>query len=83
MGVCAFEQNRPTIDNMEAYGAAALLPVVVDTVLAFVGKGYSVDPLLRSWPELKRPAVEEAIRLASESLQTCYMRPAQGTEAPA
>jgi len=53
--------------------------VPVDTVLAFLAKGYSVDQLLRSWPELKRPAVEEAIRLASESLQTCYVAPVQGT----
>ncbi len=33
----------------------------VDTVLTFLTKGYSVDQLLRSWPELTRPAVEEAI----------------------
>jgi uncharacterized protein (DUF433 family) len=46
--------------------------VPVDTVLTFLAKGYSVDQMLRSWPELTRPAVEEAIRLASESLQTCY-----------
>ena len=57
--------------------------VPVDTVLAFLAKGYSVDQLLRSWPELRRPAVEEAIRLASESLQTCYVTPVQGTEAVA
>ena len=35
--------------------------VPVDTVLTFLAKGYSVDQLLRSWPELTRPAVEEAI----------------------
>jgi uncharacterized protein (DUF433 family) len=46
--------------------------VPVDTVLTFLAKGYSVDQMLRSWPELTRSAVEEAIRLASESLQTCY-----------
>ena len=57
--------------------------VPVDTVLAFLAKGYSVDQLLRSWPELKRPAVEEAIRLASESLQACYVTPRQGREAMA
>jgi len=55
--------------------------VPVDTVLAFLAKGYSVDQLLRSWPELIRPAVEEAILLASESLQTCYVAPLQGAEA--
>ena len=39
--------------------------VPVDTVLTFLAKGYSVDQLLRSWPELTRPAVKEAISLAS------------------
>ena len=46
--------------------------VPVDTVLTFLAKGYSVDHLLRSWPELTRPAVEEAIALASQSLQARY-----------
>ena len=46
--------------------------VPVDAVLTFLAKGYSVDQLLRSWPELTRPAVEEAISLASQSLQVCY-----------
>ncbi len=46
--------------------------VPVDTVLTFLAKGYSVDQLLRSWPELTRPAVEEAISLASQSLQARY-----------
>jgi uncharacterized protein (DUF433 family) len=46
--------------------------VPVDTVLTFLAKGYSVDQLLRSWPELTQPAVEEAISLASQSLQTRY-----------
>lgn len=43
--------------------------VPVETVLTFLAKGYSVDQLLRSWPELLRPAVEEAIYLASQALQ--------------
>lgn len=41
--------------------------VPVDTVLAFLAKGYSVDQLLRSWPELTRTAIEEAILIASQS----------------
>jgi len=49
--------------------------VPVDTVLTFLAKGYSVDQLLRSWPELTRPAVEEAIYLASQSLQARYPAP--------
>jgi uncharacterized protein (DUF433 family) len=47
--------------------------VPVDTVPTSLAKGYSVDQLLRSWPELTRPAVEEAIYLASQSLQTHYV----------
>ncbi len=46
--------------------------IPVDTVLIFLAKGYSVDQLLRSWPELSRPAVEEAIHLASQTLQRHY-----------
>lgn len=46
--------------------------VPVDTVLTFLAKGYTIDQLLRSWPELQRSAVEEAIRLASASLQERY-----------
>jgi uncharacterized protein (DUF433 family) len=46
--------------------------IPVDTVLAFLAKGYSVDQLLRSWPELTRAAIEEAIALASRSLQIRY-----------
>ncbi len=46
--------------------------VPVDTVLTFLAKGYSVDQLLRSWPELTRAAIEEAISLASQSLQARY-----------
>ncbi len=50
--------------------------IPVDTVLAYLGKGYSVEQILRSWPELTRPAVEEVIALAAESLQKRYL--AQG-----
>ena len=49
--------------------------VPVDTVLSYLRKGYSVDQLIRSWPELTRPAVEEAIALAAEALQARYSRP--------
>jgi len=43
--------------------------VPVETVLTFLAKGYSVDVLLYNWPELSRPAIEEAVSLASRSLQ--------------
>lgn len=47
--------------------------IPVDTVLTFLAKGYSIDQLLRSWPELSRPAVEEAIKMALEALQDRYL----------
>lgn len=46
--------------------------VPVDTVLAYLAKGYSVDVLLHSWPQVSRPAIEEAVSLASQSLQARY-----------
>lgn len=42
--------------------------IPVDTVLTFLAKGYSIDQLLCSWPELQRPAIEEASRLAHHLL---------------
>lgn len=44
----------------------------VDTVLTFLAKGYTIDQLLHSWPELSRSAIEEALQLASTSLQERY-----------
>lgn len=49
--------------------------VPMDTVLALLAKGYSVGQLLRSYPELTRAAIEEAIRLATEALETRYRAP--------
>lgn len=49
--------------------------VPIDTVLALLAKGYSVDQLLRSYPELSRAAIEEAIHLATEALETRYRTP--------
>lgn len=38
----------------------------VQTVLTLLGKkGRSVDYVLKSWPHLKREAIEEAVRLAA------------------
>ena len=51
--------------------------VPVDTVLTFLAKGFSVDQLLQSWPELTGPAVEEAVYLASQALQADYGAPPQ------
>lgn len=41
--------------------------IPVDTVLTFLAKGYTIDQLLRSWPELHDPAIKEAIYLTSHS----------------
>jgi len=51
--------------------------VPVDTVLAFLGKGYSVEQLLKNWPELTREAIEEAVYLASQALLASYPIPRQ------
>jgi uncharacterized protein (DUF433 family) len=57
--------------------------VPADTVLAFLPRGYAVDQLLWSWPKLRQAAVEEAIRLPSESLRTSYSTPLQGAKVTA
>jgi len=49
--------------------------VPVDTVLALLAKGYSADQLLKSYPELSRAAIEEALQLAIDALQTRYRQP--------
>ncbi len=49
--------------------------VPVDTVLALLAKGYSVEQLVKSYPELSRPAIEEAVHLATEALQMRYHLP--------
>ena len=57
--------------------------VTVDTVLTFLAKGYTIDQLLRSWPELQRSAIEEAIYMASHSLQERYALPSAAVAEPA
>ena len=47
--------------------------VPVDTALVFLARGYSVDQILRNWPEPTRPAVEKAIKPASQALQEHYV----------
>ena len=46
--------------------------VPVDTVFAYLAFGYSIDMLRLSWPELTRPAIEEAITLAGQALLERY-----------
>lgn len=40
--------------------------IPVETVLTYLGKGYSIEQLIRSWPELTRPAIEEALGSMSD-----------------
>lgn len=46
--------------------------IPVDTVLALLAKGYSIEQLLKSYPELSRAAIEEALHLAMDALQAHY-----------
>jgi uncharacterized protein (DUF433 family) len=39
--------------------------VWLSVVLAYLGKGHTVEDILRNWPELSREAVEEALHLAA------------------
>jgi uncharacterized protein (DUF433 family) len=48
--------------------------VLVSTVLAYLAKGASLDTIARSWPQIPREAVQEAIRLACDSLHLRYAR---------
>lgn len=36
--------------------------VPVSTVLALLGKGYSIEQMLKSYPEISRPAIEAALK---------------------
>ena len=46
--------------------------VPVTTVLALMAKGYSMEQMLKSYPELTRPALEAAVRLAISTLKKQY-----------
>ena len=42
--------------------------VPVETILSYLGRGYTMDYLHKSWPQVSAKAIEEAVRLASEQL---------------
>jgi uncharacterized protein (DUF433 family) len=42
--------------------------VPVSTVLAYLAKGWTIDKVLVGWPQLSREAVQEAIRIAANTL---------------
>jgi len=43
--------------------------VPVDTIFAYLEKGYSFEKLHESWPEVQHEAIVEALQLASRALQ--------------
>ena len=49
--------------------------IPVDTILALLAKGYAANQLLKSYPELNRLAMEEAIQLAMDALRSQYQHP--------
>ena len=49
--------------------------VPVTAVLTLLGKGYSFEQMLKSYPEVSRIALQEAVRLAIHSLQKRYDMP--------
>ena len=53
--------------------------IPVDTVLSYLARGYSIEQLTQSWPELPQAGVEEAVHLAANSLQTRYATDMWGT----
>src|SRR5881628_899797 len=59
-GVCG---SRPTFKGTR---------VEVQTVLDCLRNGRSIQDILRSYPSVSRPAVQEAIRLASQALNDHY-----------
>ncbi len=42
--------------------------VPVETILSYLGRGYSMEYLRKSWPQVSAEAIEEAVRFASEQL---------------
>ena len=57
--------------------------VPVETVLNRLGKGRSIDQILKGWPELKRAAITEAIHLAAASLLERYQGWPEAVREPA
>jgi uncharacterized protein (DUF433 family) len=57
--------------------------VPVSTVLVYLAKGLTIDQILEDWPQLKREAVAEAIRLAADALVERHTGRARGAHEPA
>ena len=46
--------------------------IPVETALAYLAIGYSVEQIIRKWPQLRSDAIEEAVDLATEALLERY-----------
>ncbi len=46
--------------------------IPVATVLTYLAMGDSIADVLKNWPRLQRPAIEEAIRFAARLVQKSY-----------
>jgi len=46
--------------------------IPVETALAYLAMGYSVEQIIRKWPQLRSNAIEEAVDLATEALLERY-----------
>ena len=57
--------------------------VPVETVLSRIGRGRNIEDILKSWPELKRAAIAEAIKLATASLAERYQDQSETVHEPA
>jgi len=46
--------------------------IPVETALAYLAMGYSVEQIIRKWPQLRSDAIEEAVDIATEALLERY-----------
>jgi uncharacterized protein (DUF433 family) len=46
--------------------------VPVETILRYLAKGYALEYLRKSWPEVSAEAIQEAVMLASDHLIQYY-----------
>jgi uncharacterized protein (DUF433 family) len=52
--------------------------IPVKTVLNFMAMGWSIDDIIRDWPQLTREAVVEALEMAAIAVDECWRVPKTG-----